>query len=148
MVCSAYQEYGADLRILSSDPLQTECPKIVYLVRSQLSLMKLIASQIRNDESKGFQREYFLYFVPRRIVACEKVPLVLFFYVWTIHLWFFILICAGGPVCWDLRIVSKAYYFLVNLYLNLVRMKTQSQLNCQIWFICLVCIRVDIAESC
>ncbi|KAG2634058.1 hypothetical protein PVAP13_2NG231900 [Panicum virgatum] len=35
--------------------------------------MKFIASQIRNDESKGLQREYFLYFAPRRTVACEKV---------------------------------------------------------------------------
>ncbi|RCV18353.1 hypothetical protein SETIT_3G294300v2 [Setaria italica] len=70
---SLLKEYGAELRILSSDPLQTECLKIVYLVRSQLSLMKFIASQIRNDESKGLQREYFLYFVPRRIVACEKI---------------------------------------------------------------------------
>ncbi|CAL5018239.1 unnamed protein product [Urochloa decumbens] len=69
---SLLKEYGAELRILSSDPLQTECPKIVYLVRSQLSFMKFIASQIRNDESKGLQREYFLYFIPRRIVACEK----------------------------------------------------------------------------
>jgi hypothetical protein len=103
LVCSTYQEYGAELRILSSDPLQTECPKIVYLVRSQLSFMKFIASQIRNDESKGLQREYFLYFVPRRTVACEKVSLVLF-YVWTnpfrcSSLLFF----AGGLVCWTLE---------------------------------------------
>ncbi|CAL5028670.1 unnamed protein product [Urochloa decumbens] len=73
---SLLKEYGAELRILSSDPLQTECPKIVYLVRSQLSFMKFIASQIRNDESKGLQREYFLYFIPRRIVACEKECLI------------------------------------------------------------------------
>lgn len=129
MACSAYQEYGAELRILSSDPLQTECLKIVYLVRSQLSLMKFIASQIRNDESKGLQREYFLYFVPRRIVACEKVPLVLF-YVWTNP--FVVPYCY---LCWrssllDLRIVSNAYCYLVILYLNLVRVKTQSDHNC------------------
>lgn len=67
------QEYGTELRILSADPLQTECPKVVYLVRSQLNFMKFVANQIKNDESKGLQREYHLYFVPRRIVACEKV---------------------------------------------------------------------------
>jgi len=77
-LCLYYQEYGAELRILSSDPLQTECPKIVYLVRSQLSFMKFIASQIKSDEPKGLQREYFLYFVPRRTVACEKVSVVPF----------------------------------------------------------------------
>uniref|UniRef100_A0A0A9BYD9 Similar to ATVPS33 (Arabidopsis thaliana vacuolar protein sorting 33) n=1 Tax=Arundo donax TaxID=35708 RepID=A0A0A9BYD9_ARUDO len=70
---SLLKEYGAELRLLSSDPLQTECPKIVYLVRSQLSFMKFVASQIKNDEPKGLQREYFLYFVPRHTVACEKI---------------------------------------------------------------------------
>nr|CAB3477480.1 unnamed protein product [Digitaria exilis] len=69
---SLLKEYGAELRILSHDALQTECPKIIYLVRSQLSFMKFITSQIKNDELKGLQREYFLYFVPRRTVACEK----------------------------------------------------------------------------
>ncbi|OEL16212.1 Vacuolar protein-sorting-associated protein 33-like protein [Dichanthelium oligosanthes] len=70
---SLLKEYGAELRILSSDPLQTECTKIIYLVRSELSFMKFIASQIKTDEPKGLQREYFLYFVPRRTVACEKI---------------------------------------------------------------------------
>uniref|UniRef100_A0A453PVI5 Vacuolar protein sorting-associated protein 33-like protein n=1 Tax=Aegilops tauschii subsp. strangulata TaxID=200361 RepID=A0A453PVI5_AEGTS len=70
---SALKEYGTELRILSADPLQTECPKVVYLVRSQLNFMKFVANQIKNDESKGLQREYHLYFVPRRIVACEKI---------------------------------------------------------------------------
>ncbi|AQK96098.1 Vacuolar protein-sorting protein 33 [Zea mays] len=70
---SLLKEYGAEVRILSPEPLQTECPKIVYLVRSQLRFMKFIASQIKNDEPKGLQREYFLYFVPRRTVACEKI---------------------------------------------------------------------------
>lgn len=77
---SAYQEYGAEVRVLSPEPLQTECPKIVYLVRSQLRFMKFIASQIKNDEPKGLQREYFLYFVPRRTVACEKVSVILFMF--------------------------------------------------------------------
>ncbi|VAI62078.1 unnamed protein product [Triticum turgidum subsp. durum] len=70
---SVLKEYGTELRILSADPLQTECPKVVYLVRSQLNFMKFVANQIKNDESKGLQREYHLYFVPRRIVACEKI---------------------------------------------------------------------------
>ncbi len=76
MVFCACQEYGAELRLLSAEPLQTECAKILYLVRSELKFMKLIASQIKNDEPKGLQREFFLYFVPRRTVACEKVTIV------------------------------------------------------------------------
>uniref|UniRef100_A0A0E0IU23 Uncharacterized protein n=1 Tax=Oryza nivara TaxID=4536 RepID=A0A0E0IU23_ORYNI len=70
---SLLKEYGAELRLLSAEPLQTECAKILYLIRSELKFMKLIASQIKNDEPKGLQREFFLYFVPRRTVACEKI---------------------------------------------------------------------------
>ncbi|XP_044443153.1 vacuolar protein-sorting-associated protein 33 homolog isoform X2 [Triticum aestivum] len=70
---SVLKEHVTELRILSADPVQTECPKVVYLVRSQLSLMKFVANQIKNDESKGLQREYHLYFVPRRVVACEMI---------------------------------------------------------------------------
>ncbi|KQK23731.1 vacuolar protein-sorting-associated protein 33 homolog [Brachypodium distachyon] len=70
---SVLKEYGVELRILSADPLLTECPKIIYLVRSQPNFMKFVASQIKSDESKGLQREYFLYFVPRRTVCCEKI---------------------------------------------------------------------------
>lgn len=67
------QEPGVELRHLSVEPIQTEYTKVVYLVRSQLNLMKLISSHIKYDISKGLQREYFVYFVPRRTVVCEKV---------------------------------------------------------------------------
>ncbi|KAI3908165.1 hypothetical protein MKW98_029466 [Papaver atlanticum] len=61
------------LRHLSPEPIQTECTKVVYLIRSQLNLVKLISSQIKNDISIGTQREYSVYFVPQRTVACEKI---------------------------------------------------------------------------
>ncbi|XP_021891632.1 vacuolar protein-sorting-associated protein 33 homolog, partial [Carica papaya] len=70
---SLLKEHGVELRHLSGDPIQTECSKVVYLVRSQLNFMKFISSHIHNDVSKGLQREYFIYFVPRRSVACEKI---------------------------------------------------------------------------
>ncbi|XP_072956734.1 vacuolar protein-sorting-associated protein 33 homolog isoform X1 [Typha angustifolia] len=70
---SVLKENGVELRHLSADPVQTECTKVIYLVRSQLNLMKFISSHIHNDVSKGVQREYFVYFVPRRTVACEKI---------------------------------------------------------------------------
>ncbi|OIW16964.1 hypothetical protein TanjilG_32831 [Lupinus angustifolius] len=66
-------EHGVELRHLSADPVQTDCSKVVYLVRSQPNLMRFICSNIQNDVSKGLQREYHVYFVPRRTVACEKV---------------------------------------------------------------------------
>lgn len=75
------QELGAELRHLTSEPVQTDCTKVVYLVRAQLDLMKSICSQIHHDTSKGIQREYFLYFVPRRAVVCEKVCFPVLAYV-------------------------------------------------------------------
>lgn len=70
---SLLKEHGVELRHLSADPIQTDCTKVVYLLRSQLDLMKFICSNVHNDLSKGLQREYYVYFVPRRAVACEKV---------------------------------------------------------------------------
>ncbi|KAF5194020.1 Vacuolar protein sorting-associated protein, partial [Thalictrum thalictroides] len=70
---SQLREYNVELRYLSTEPVETECGKVVYLVRAQLDLMKTISSQIQNDISKGLQREYFVYFVPRRVVDCEKI---------------------------------------------------------------------------
>ncbi|CAB4300881.1 unnamed protein product [Prunus armeniaca] len=67
------KEHGIELRHLSVDPIQTDCSKLVYLVRSELSLMRFISSHVHNDTSKGLQREYYVYFVPRRSVACEKI---------------------------------------------------------------------------
>ncbi|GAB2223491.1 hypothetical protein Droror1_Dr00017632 [Drosera rotundifolia] len=70
---SIIKENGAELRYLSFDPLQTECNKVVFLVRNRLDLMKHISSNIQDDIQKGLQREYFVYFVPRHSVACEKI---------------------------------------------------------------------------
>lgn len=70
---SILKEHGAELRHLTADPIQTECMKVVYLVRAQLDLMEFICSHVHNDVSKGVQREYYVYFVPRRAVACEKI---------------------------------------------------------------------------
>lgn len=70
---SILKEHGAELRHLSSDPIQTDCNKVVYLVRAQMDLMRFICSNIQNDISKGLQREYFVYFAPRRTVVCERV---------------------------------------------------------------------------
>lgn len=67
------QEHGVELRHLSAEPIQSDCAKVVYLVRSKLDLMKFICSNVHNDVSKGLQREYHVYFVPRRAVVCEKV---------------------------------------------------------------------------
>ncbi|CAK8570150.1 unnamed protein product [Lathyrus sativus] len=70
---SILKEQGVELRHLSADPIQSDCTKIVFLVRSQPDLMRFICSNVHDDVSKGLQREYHVYFVPRRTVVCEKV---------------------------------------------------------------------------
>lgn len=70
---SILKEQGVELRHLSAEPIQSDCNKVIFLVRSQLNLMRFICSNIHDDISKGLQREYHVYFVPRRTVACEKV---------------------------------------------------------------------------
>ncbi|KAL2601503.1 hypothetical protein AAZV13_10G172000 [Glycine max] len=70
---SILKEHGVELRHLSGDPIQTDCSKVVYIVHAQPKLMRFICSNIHNDVSKGLQREYHVYFVPRRTVVCEKV---------------------------------------------------------------------------
>lgn len=94
------QELGAELRHLTSEPVQTDCTRVVYLVRAQLDLMKSICSQIHHDTSKGIQREYFLYFVPRRAVVCEKVcfPVLM--------------------LCWNYFMLKILVYFVPNFVYN------------------------------
>lgn len=70
---SELKKHGVELRHLTAEPIQSESTKVVYLVRAQLDLMKFICSQIHNDTSKGLHREYHLYFVPRRLIVCEKI---------------------------------------------------------------------------
>jgi len=73
MILTHQQEQGVELRHLSAEPIQSDCNKVIFLVRSQLNLMRFICSNVHDDISKGLQREYHVYFVPRRTVACEKV---------------------------------------------------------------------------
>nr|KJB74758.1 hypothetical protein B456_012G005800 [Gossypium raimondii] len=70
---SLLKEYGIELRHLSAEPVQTDCTKVVYLVPSQRDLMKSISSHVHDDISKGLQREYYIYFVPRREIQCERI---------------------------------------------------------------------------
>ncbi|KAK8494988.1 hypothetical protein V6N13_030039 [Hibiscus sabdariffa] len=70
---SLLKEYGIELRHLSAESVQTDCSKVVYLVPSQRDLMKSISSHVHDDISKGLQREYYIYFVPRREIQCERI---------------------------------------------------------------------------
>ncbi|GMI78794.1 VACUOLAR PROTEIN SORTING 33 [Hibiscus trionum] len=70
---SLLKEYGIELRHLSAESVETDCSKVVYLVPSQRDLMKCISSHVHDGISKGLQREYYIYFVPRREIQCERI---------------------------------------------------------------------------
>ncbi|KAJ4800653.1 Vacuolar protein-sorting-associated protein [Rhynchospora pubera] len=70
---SRLKDGDVELQHLSADPVQTDSSNVIYLIRPQLTVMKTIASHIQNGISKGIEKKYFIYFVPRRTVACEKI---------------------------------------------------------------------------
>ncbi|EFJ24311.1 hypothetical protein SELMODRAFT_101618 [Selaginella moellendorffii] len=71
---SLLKEHGVEnLSHLSGDPIQSDCTNVIYIVRPHLTLMKLIAAQIQHDKRNQQERQYSLYFMPRRSTACEKV---------------------------------------------------------------------------
>jgi len=53
--------------------LDTECQNIIYLCRPSLSLMKLIAFQIRTHKKQEQPKNYSLFFIPRRTMIAERV---------------------------------------------------------------------------
>ncbi|KAL2631473.1 hypothetical protein R1flu_016159 [Riccia fluitans] len=58
---------------LSADPVPSECKNVLYLVRPRIALMKLISSQITQDNIQKLQKSHTLVFCPRRTIVCEKV---------------------------------------------------------------------------
>jgi len=57
---------------LTPEKLNTECRSLIYIVRSKISNMKAIANHILSYD--GVQnKEYFIYFVPRKTKLCMKV---------------------------------------------------------------------------
>lgn len=71
---SVLKEHGVEnLFHLSADAVKSDCTNVLYLVRPRMNLMKLIAGQIKHDKGQNLQKQYSIYFMPRRTVVCEKV---------------------------------------------------------------------------
>lgn len=75
-----FREHGVEkIYHLLPEPLNTDCSSVVYVVRPHLRLAEQVAAQIRSAERKkdakkdDSPRQYTLFFVPRRSMACEKV---------------------------------------------------------------------------
>lgn len=72
--CLSLQENGVEnLYHLSADPVASECKNVIYLMRPRMGLMKLISSQIQQDNIQKLQKNYTVVFLPRRTIICEKV---------------------------------------------------------------------------
>ncbi|CAK9858695.1 unnamed protein product [Sphagnum jensenii] len=71
---SLLKEHAVEnLFYVSADPVQSECKNVVYLVRPQMALMRQIAAHIQQDNQRQLQKNYAVFFMPRRTIVCEKV---------------------------------------------------------------------------
>eukprot|EP00249_Psilotum_nudum_P013983 c24607_g1_i1 orf=309-2105(-) len=71
---SLLKEHGVEnLFHLSAEPIQSDTKNVLFLVRPQINFMKLISGQIKLDIKQKLQKQYAVYFLPRRTVVCEKV---------------------------------------------------------------------------
>lgn len=55
---------------INSEGMQSVPENIVYLVRPQLPLMNLIASQMKTAERNGIECTFHVYFVPQQFTVC------------------------------------------------------------------------------
>eukprot|EP01112_Ceratiomyxa_fruticulosa_P014948 TRINITY_DN4340_c0_g6_i1.p1 TRINITY_DN4340_c0_g6~~TRINITY_DN4340_c0_g6_i1.p1 ORF type:complete len:617 (-),score=127.38 TRINITY_DN4340_c0_g6_i1:93-1943(-) len=68
------KERGVDkMYHLVPERLDTECKNVVYLCRPKVKYMKYIADHIHQHEAEGAKKEYWVFFVPRRTMICERV---------------------------------------------------------------------------
>eukprot|EP01104_Vermistella_antarctica_P001525 TRINITY_DN1158_c0_g1_i1.p1 TRINITY_DN1158_c0_g1~~TRINITY_DN1158_c0_g1_i1.p1 ORF type:complete len:617 (-),score=161.35 TRINITY_DN1158_c0_g1_i1:116-1966(-) len=68
------KEHGVEkIYHLSDGPLQTPCKNLIYLCRPRVAFMHMIAAHIHDHTKSGLQKEYSLFFVPRRTMICERV---------------------------------------------------------------------------
>ena len=75
LVCdvSEMQKHGAEkILITKNEPLLVEGKQILYITRPDLAAMRTIAEQIKYNDNNGFQKNYWIYFVPRRMLLCEQ----------------------------------------------------------------------------
>ncbi|MCO5614401.1 hypothetical protein L7F22_068682 [Adiantum nelumboides] len=71
---SLLKEHGVEnLFHLSAEPVQSECENVLYLVRPRISLMKVIAEQIKHEKELPVRKSYSIYFMPRCTRVCLKV---------------------------------------------------------------------------
>ena len=68
-----FRELRGELGDFMTDSGRDVPDNIIYLVRPNLSLMKVIANQIHACIKSGIRSQYHIYFVPHRTVVCEQM---------------------------------------------------------------------------
>lgn len=58
---------------LMPEPLKTEEPAVIYIVRTKIPLMQQIAQQINTNIASKVKKDYKVYMVPQRSIVCERV---------------------------------------------------------------------------
>lgn len=69
---SHLKKHGIEKIYYLGDNLDTECENLIYLIRSNVDLIKFIANHIRNHEKIGQYKKYYLFFVPKKNIIMEK----------------------------------------------------------------------------
>jgi len=70
---SLLREHGVEkIYHITPGKLQTEFRNIIYLTRPRIQLMKFIAEHITNHQREQLKKDYFVFFVPRRAIICER----------------------------------------------------------------------------
>lgn len=69
------RKYDVEKIFLLTEDLSTDIDNIIYLVRPNIALMKLIAGHIHKhkSDSSTSHKSYGIYFVPRKTMLCERV---------------------------------------------------------------------------
>lgn len=71
---SLLREHGVgSIYHLLPGTLNTDHKHLIYIVRPRVQYMKIIADHIHDHAYKGEKKEYFVFFVPRRTMICERV---------------------------------------------------------------------------
>lgn len=69
---SLLKEHGVEKIYHLSDRLDTDCKNIVYLIRPRIQFIRFIGEHIQNHQRDDQRKNYYIFFVPRQTMLCER----------------------------------------------------------------------------
>jgi hypothetical protein len=70
---SALRDRGVTLFAMSPEPLSNEFRSVMYLLRPNPEILRMVADHIHARESSGSQKDYSIVFVPKRTFICDRI---------------------------------------------------------------------------